>query len=143
LSKIRKQYNKKHQANGLTLTRTLSNHSARSTSSSRALKTENERIFVKLNNAKSIYENIRSKPTLAKTPKREELLHLLINQFGVKPKVLFPNSRTEVCRPLVYVEKSRPAVLSNINRNHLKNIDFIRQKYQLSSEKRFLPNNND
>jgi len=66
--------------------------SSSQSSRSRDLSIENKRMFSKLNNTKSHYSKIRgdrnSKPQAIGN--RQEIIHLLVDQLGVKPSVLFP-----------------------------------------------------
>jgi hypothetical protein len=64
-----------------------------SSRSARSIDAENKRITGKINNAKSNYSKFREKEhtsALKLRGSRDELLNLLVNQFGVKPSVLFP-----------------------------------------------------
>lgn len=58
----------------------------------KVVKTENSRLLEKIGNTKSIYSKLRTQNNKkdSKSTSKEQLLHLLVNQLGVRPTVLFP-----------------------------------------------------
>lgn len=137
LNKIEKQYgktsDKKIKAN---LSRSQSSHSVRSIHSARDIQSENVRIYQKINNTKSIYSKIRKEGTQSSGVKlntsKEEILHLLVNQLGVKPSVLLPALRK--------IKPSRSTHHRTLDlregkaiRFELNNLDEVRKKHSLTN----------
>ena len=137
LNKIEKQYGKTSDKKiRETMSRSQSSHSVRSVHSSRNIHSENVRIYQKINNTKSIYSKIRKEGTQSNGVKlntsKEEILHLLVNQLGVKPSVLLPTLR-----------KNRPSRSTHHRtldlreakaiRFELNNLDEVRKKHSLTS----------
>lgn len=58
----------------------------------KVVKTENSRLLEKIGNTKSIYSKFRTQNNKkdSKSTSKEEIMHLLVNQLGVKPTVLLP-----------------------------------------------------
>lgn len=100
---------------------------------------ENKRIYCKLNNTKSHYTKCRSDRNSKNQPhgNRKELLHLLVDQLGVKPSVLFPkvakksplnrsgSANVNIWSPLKNPEKALNLHMSTRQRPNIK----LRAKY--------------
>ena len=92
---IHEQNRSKQRVNSSQMSRTVSRSSIRSSSSTRSIVAENQRIYKNINKAKSNYSKIRT-DTIHKPPNNEakgELMRLLVGQLGVKPSVLLPSLR--------------------------------------------------
>lgn len=133
LNKIEKQYTKSPDRKAQPQSRN-SSRSLNSSHSSRSINLENKRIYQKINSVKSNYSKFRNKnKSHSKIDNREELLHLLVNQLGVKPSVLFPKVDKKIVSSINSPRKSLSSHQEKSVKRHLSNLENIKQKHSFTT----------